>query len=461
MININKKSVEFMTQSDLRDYNDRTVNYEYKDLPFGMMNMILSQNFKRPLASMKTFGNDNVLIIDGGGKNIIEYYTIPNLLQMNSSYVVADPEGYVHKTVGKLLANNGYKVKILNFMDTESSDQYNPLNYILYDINDIVDCLFKNYGENAAREEDFTRMAERLLLTACILYLKYHCKDEKKVNLSSVADMLKIPSGMTDKIQMTPLDKLFADIPDDSLAYKYYDCFKKQVKDEWEAYYESCNKKLEIFSSCEIENLMRKDTLELNKMGEEKTALFVIFPKNNPYKCITSMLYTQIWNVLLHEGEKRYDAENSSKLEIPVQIMMNNLSDLGYIQRFICYKYNVSFAVSIQSIGQLIDTVGEEMYKPFVHNFHTIIYSQSRDYNTVEFFAEILEKTFSDWDTKMTNKEKKKHVKLLDQLFNLSPEMCIVDSDCNNYNYRSKLKPILDYKYDVKTHPKYHLIEEK
>lgn len=112
-----------MTQSDLRDYNDRTVNYEYKDLPFGMMNMILSQNFKRPLASMKTFGNDNVLIIDGDGKNIIEYYTIPNLLQMNSSYVVADPEGYVHKTVGKLLADNGYKVKILNFMDTESSDQ--------------------------------------------------------------------------------------------------------------------------------------------------------------------------------------------------------------------------------------------------------------------------------------------------------------------------------------------------
>lgn len=459
-----KNNVKFLTQSALEDYNERTVNVEYEDLPFGMMNMILSQNFKRPLASRKTIGNDNVLIVDGDGKNIDEYYTIPNLLQMNSSYVVADPEGHIYEAVGKALENNGYKVKVLNFIDMDHSDKYNPMSYILSEgreVHDLVNCFFKNYDKNNAidSEEDSQENTEHILYMACVLYLKFHCTDEQKVNLASVSDMLKLPSDFTNNSKMSPLDKVFEKLPGDSIAYEYYACFKRKAGMEWKAYYKSCADKLNIFSSPKIASMMQKDTLELNKMGKEKTALFVIFPKDNPYKCITSMLYKQIWNVLLYEGEKRYDATNSSRLKIPVQIMMNNLSSLGYLQRFItssfafCHKYNISFTVSIQSIGQLIDAVGKEMYKPFVYNFYTVMYSQSRDYDTVEFFAEILEKTFSDWDAQMKNKRKTKHVKLLDQLFNLPPEMCIIDSRCKNS------KPILDYKYDLKTHPKYNIIE--
>ena len=468
----------FMTQKDLADYREK---YFIKDPPPVVtdkpiafhwpedekkysQNMIMSQHFTRPINSRRLTGNNNVLVVGGAGTGKSRFFMKPNVLQMNASYVITDPSGEMIKSLGKPLRDHGYRVKVFNITNMQKSNTYNPLMYIRDEagVNMVIECLISNTtkGKGGGDNEFFVN-AEKLLYAACIFYLIDFCQDDTKKNFAGVINMINASHVDENNANAkSPLDKLFDALPRTSLAWKYYNSFKQAAGKTLKSIIISCVTRLQPFLTPQVVNLTKTDELELQNIGNEKTALFIITPQaDRTYSFLASMLYCQLFETLYHVAEEQLASGGSEQLHIPVRCLMDEFANIGTVPEFpsrlaTMRKYNISAAVILQDTSQ-IEAMYKDEWKTIVGNCSTIIFLGSQEPNTLKYFSDMLGKQTirvqsESQQTKGNSRSYQRtgrEVMTPDELGRMDPKKCIV--------YTYGFNPVLDDKYHYEEHPYY------
>lgn len=432
-------------------------------------NMIMSNKFCRPINSRRIIGNNNVLIVGGAGTGKSRFFIKPNVLQMNASYVITDPSGEMIKSLGKVLKDHGYKIKIFNISDMAHSNCYNPMVYIRDEagVNMLIECLINNTtkGETAGDNQFFVD-AEKLLYSACIFYLKDYCYDDSKKNFAGVMSMINASSvNELDPTAKSPLDELFDKLPKSSLAWKYYKAFKQAAGKTLKSIIISCVTRLQPFLTPQVANLTSSDNIELGKLGDEKTALFIITPQaDRTYSFLASMLYSQLFETLYYLGEQQMVNTGSEQMKVPVRCMMDEFANIGEVPEFpsklaTMRKYNISAAIVLQDIAQ-IEAMYEDNWKTLVGNCSTIIFLGTQEPNTLKYFSDMLGKMTirTRSDGLSTNAKSGKggsqnyqntgrEVMTPDELGRMPSDECIV--------FTQNKRPVRDKKYIYENHPYY------
>lgn len=432
-------------------------------------NMIMSNKFCRPINSRRIIGNNNVLIVGGAGTGKSRYFIKPNVLQMNASYVITDPSGEMIKSLGKVLKDHGYKIKVFNISDMGHSNCYNPMEYIRDEagVNMLIECLINNTTKGeAGGDNQFFVDAEKLLYSACIFYLKDFCYDDSKKNFAGVMSMINASSvNELDPTAKSPLDELFDKLPKSSLAWKYYKAFKQAAGKTLKSIIISCVTRLQPFLTPQVANLTSTDNIELGKLGEEKTALFIITPQaDRTYSFLASMLYSQLFETLYFIGEQQMVRTGSEQMNIPVRCMMDEFANIGEVPEFpsklaTMRKYNISASIVLQDIAQ-IEAMYEDNWKTLVGNCSTIIFLGTQEPNTLKYFSDMLGKMTIRTRSDGINKNAKtggggsqnyqntgREVMTPDELGRLPADECIV--------FTQNRRPVRDKKYKYEQHPYY------
>lgn len=471
----------FMNKKERAEYKSKYIypdpppikNYPIKDEDWSTQqnnyskNMIMSDTFCRPINSRELIGNNNVLIVGGAGTGKSRFEIKPNLLQMNASYVITDPSGEMIYSLGKVLRDNGYKIRIFNISDMKHSNCYNPIKYIRDEagVNMVIQCLINNTtkGEGGGDNQFFVD-AEKLLYSACLFYLIDFCNDESKKNFAGVMDMIN-SSNVDEKNPnaKSPLDQLFDKLPKASLARKFYTAFKQAAGKTLKSIIISCVTRLQPFMTPQVANLTRTDDLYLEKMGDEKTALFIITPQaDRTYSFLASMLYSQLFETLYHVGEQQKANGGSEQLKIPVRCMMDEFANIGEVPEFpsklsTMRKYNISATIVLQDIAQ-IESMYKDDWKTLVGNCATKVFLGSPEPDTLKWFSEQLGKmtvrsrsnSFSEGGKGGSNKSYQytsREVMTADELGRMPSNECII--------YTQNMRSVRDKKYRYERHPYY------
>lgn len=465
-------SARFMTNKEIKEYTKENIeelsSEEANDIKKEIPSMIMSNKFRRPMNSRKLIGNNNVLVVGGAGTGKSRFFIKPNVLQMNASYVITDPSGEMIFSLGRVLQEGGYKIKIFNIADMAYSNCYNPLAYIRDEagVNMLIDCFIKNTTTDGSKGDEFFTNAEKLLYSACIFYLKDHCTDESKKNFSSVINMVN--SSAVDENnpnEKSPLDKLFDQLPKDSLAWKNYKAFKQAAGRTLKSIIISCVTRLRPFLTPQVANITKTDNLELEKMGDEKTALFIITPQaDRTYAFLASMLYSQLFETLYYKCEQQKKQGGSEQLKIPVRCLMDEFANIGEVPEFpsklaTMRKYNISASIILQDISQ-IEAMYKEEWKTLVGNCSTIVFLGTQEPNTLKYFSDMLGKATVKNSGRGINHGSKssssqninnagRELRFADELGRMHSKKCIV--------FTQNMHPVEDLKYRYERHARYKL----
>ena len=293
--------------SDFKKFSKKYEDNNNKD-----NNILLTENIHLSMNSSVTRRNNNVLVVGGSGSGKTRFMIKPNIMQANCSFVVTDPKGEILETQGEMLKKNGYKIKVFNLTDMEHSNSYNPFKYIRDDngVMMLINCLIKNTNNGQKGGDPFWEKSETALLQALIFYLKDNKDlDEDCKNFTNVMKLLRAAEvNENDPNAKSPLDLIFEKVESNdpnSLAVKQYKTFKMGAGKTLKSILISCAVRLTVFNLPSIEDLTMKDDLELEKMGDEKTALFVVIPAaDDTYNFLVSMMYSQLFETLYYRAEK-------------------------------------------------------------------------------------------------------------------------------------------------------------
>ena len=274
--------------------------------------------------------NKNILVIGGSGSGKTRFFVKPNLMQMHSSYVVTDPKGTVLVECGKMLLKNGYKVKVLNTINFKKSMHYNPFAYIRSekDILKLVNTIIVNTkGEGQQSGEDFWVKAEKLYYTALIGYIWYECVEEEQ-NFTTLLDMINASEAREDDEEFkNPVDLMFDELEErepDHFAVKQYKKYKLAAGKTAKSILISCGARLAPFDIKELRDLTSYDELELDMLGDEKTALFVIISDtDDTFNFIVSIMYTQLFNLLCDRADDVYNG----RLPVHVRCLLDEFAN--------------------------------------------------------------------------------------------------------------------------------------
>lgn len=461
---IEKFRKEVMAPEPEPQISDKVIPYDPEhDKEMYSQNMIMSNRFSRPMKTRKLKGNNNVCVIGGSGMGKSRFFIKPNILQMNASFVITDPSGEMVFAMGNVLLNHGYKIKIFNLTDMKYSNTYNPLNYIRDEagVKMVVECLIENTSGKGKKGDEFFENAEKLLYSACIFYLLDFCQDAGKKNFAHVMDMINA-SKVDENNSKTEseVDKLFNQLPVDSLAYKYYRAFKQAAGKTLMSILISCVTRLQPFLIPQVINLTSSDTLDLGKLGEEKTALFIITPQaDNTYSFLATMLYSQLFETLYYQGEQKKLNTGSEELTIPVRCLMDEFANTAGIPEFdkklaTMRKYNISATIMLQGLAQL-KTLFKDEWPSILSNCSTVVNLGTNEPDTIEYVMKQLgEKTIR---TKSENLNKSgssqgysrkgRSVMTAFELSTMPDDECIVLTTGH--------RPVRDKKYEYMNHPYY------
>ena len=398
---------------------------------------------------------NNVLVVGDAGsgksRNVIE----PNILQMSSSYVISDTNGNYYKKYSKLLKENGYKIRVLDFynFDDTISNLYNPFKYLTDNdsIESLVDCLFAWQNSKQKKHEDtFFEICEQLLFSACIHYLIEFCTKENKINFAGLRDLISsLAEYENDTDEKSIGEKLFETLPTDSITYIIYEKFRKSVGKCFKGRTISAIIRLNIFTIPKVASLTNTDNVELDKLGDEKTALFIITaPSSNTYSFLSAILYSQIFETLKNTVMTR-----KKQLAVPVKCMMDEFANVCFIpdlavKLMIMKKYNISCVIVVQSLEQLMTVYdnGQEI----ADCCKTHIFLGSNESKTLEYFTDKVKQSQTNTKSGFIFKIKFKRDKVLNELRFLPSDECIV--------FMPDQKPIKDKKYNLEHHPNYKKI---
>lgn len=305
--------------------------------------------------------NKNVVVIGGSGSGKTRFFVKPNLMQLHSSYVLTDPKGTVLIECGKLLQRGGYKIKVLNTINFKKSMRYNPFVYIRSekDVLKVVNTLIVNTkGEGEKSAEDFWVKAERLLYCALIGYIWYEAPAEE-MNFTTLLELINASEAREDDEEyQSPVDLLFADLEErspDHFAVKQYKKYKLAAGKTAKSILISCGARLAPFDIEELRELMSYDELELDTLGDRKTALFLIMSDtDDTFNFVIAILQSQLFNLLCDKADDEYNG----KLPIHVRFLLDEFANIGQIPRFdkliaTIRSREMSASIILQSQSQL------------------------------------------------------------------------------------------------------------
>lgn len=437
-------------------------------------NILLTQTERltmngRP-ANPKYARNKNVLVIGGSGSGKTRFYVKPNLMQMHSSYCVTDPKGTIVIECGKMLEDNGYEIKILNTINFKKSMKYNPFAYIRSekDILKLVQTIIANTkGEGEKAGEDFWVKAEKLYYTALIGYIFYEAPREEK-NFATLLDMIDASEVREDdETYMNPIDRLFEALEKKEpthFAVKQYKKYKLAAGKTAKSILISCGARLAPFDIRELRELMSEDELELDTLGDRKTALFVIISDtDDTFNFVVSIMYSQLFNLLCDKADDVY----GGRLPVHVRCLLDEFANIGLIPKFekliaTIRSREISASIILQAQSQL-KAIYKDNADTIVGNCDSTLFLGGKEKTTLKELSETLGKETIDlYNTSETRSNQKSfglnYQKTGKELMS-QDEITVMDGGKCIFQLRG-VRPFLSDKYDITKHKNYKLLED-
>ena len=437
-------------------------------------NILLTQTERltmngRP-ANPKYARNKNVLVIGGSGSGKTRFYVKPNLMQMHSSYCVTDPKGTIVIECGKMLEDNGYEIKILNTINFKKSMKYNPFAYLRSEKDrlKLVQTIIANTkGEGEKAGEDFWVKAEKLYYTALIGYIFYEAPREEK-NFATLLDMIDASEVREDdETYMNPIDRLFEALEKKEpthFAVKQYKKYKLAAGKTAKSILISCGARLAPFDIQELRDLMKEDELELDTLGDRKTALFVIISDtDDTFNFVVSIMYSQLFNLLCDKADDEY----GGRLPVHVRCLLDEFANIGLIPKFekliaTIRSRESSASIILQAQSQL-KAIYKDNADTIVGNCDSTLFLGGKEKTTLKELSETLGKETIDlYNTSETRSNansyglnyQKTGKELMSQ-----DEITVMDGSKCIFQLRG-VRPFLSDKFDITKHKNYKLLED-
>ena len=414
--------------------------------------------------------NKNVLVIGGSGSGKTRFFVKPNLMQMTTSYCVTDPKGTILVECGKMLQKGGYKIRSLNTINFKKSMHYNPFAYIRSekDILKLVNVIIANTkGDGEKSGEDFWVKAERLLYCALIGYIYYEAPEEEK-NFITLLDLINASEAREDdENYKSPVDMLFdrlAEREPEHFAVKQYVKFKQAAGKTLKSILISCGARLAPFDIKELRDLMEYDELELDTLGDEKTALFVIISDtDDTFNFVVAIMYSQLFNLLCDKADNEY----GGRLPVHVRCLLDEFSNIGQIPKFeklisTIRSREISACIILQAQSQL-KAIYKDNADTIIGNCDTTLFLGGKEKSTLKELSETLGKeTIDMYNTSETRSNQNSYgtnyQKLGKELMS-QDELSVMDGGKCILQLRG-VRPFLSDKYDITKHPRYKMLSD-
>jgi len=417
----------------------------------------------------KNARNKNVLVVGGSGSGKTRFWLKPNLLQCHSSYVVTDPKGTIVLECGNAMLKNGYKVKILNTINFKKSMHYNPFAYVHSekDILKLVTTLMTNTKGEGSGGDPFWEKSERLLLTALIAYLHYEAPVEEQ-NFATLLEMLNTMQVLEDDEEyQNPVDLLFEELAKkkpNSFAGRQYKLYKLAAGKTAKSILISCGARLAPFDIQELRDLTMYDELELDKLGDRKTALFLIMSDtDSTFNFLISMIYTQLFNLLCDKADDVY----GGKLPIHVRCLIDECANIGQIPNLeklvaTIRSREISACLVLQARSQL-KAIYKDNADTIVGNMDSQIFLGGSEPTTLKDLSEMLGKetidAFNTSDTRGNSPSYGTTFQKMGHELLSRDELAVLDGGKCILQLRG-VRPFLSDKYDLTQHPNYELTSD-
>ena len=417
----------------------------------------------------KNARNKNVLIVGGSGSGKTRFWLKPNLLQMHSSYVVTDPKGSIVVECGNALLKNGYKLKILNTINFSKSMHYNPFAYVHSekDVLKLVTTLMTNTKGEGSGGDPFWEKSERLLLTALIAYLHYEAPVEEQ-NFATLLEMLNTMQVLEDDEEyQNPVDLLFEELAKkkpNSFAGRQYKLYKLAAGKTAKSILISCGARLAPFDIQELRDLTMYDELQLDTLGDKKTALFLIMSDtDSTFNFLISMVYTQLFNLLCDKADDVY----GGKLPIHVRCLIDECANIGQIPNLeklvaTIRSREISACLVLQAKSQL-KAIYKDNADTIIGNMDSQIFLGGSEPGTLKDLSEILGKetidSFNTSDTRGNSPSYGTSFQKLGHELLSRDELAVLDGGKCILQLRG-VRPFLSDKYDLTQHPNYELTSD-
>ena len=437
-------------------------------------NVLLTQTERLMMSSRpkqpKYARNKNILVIGGSGSGKTRFFVKPNLMQMHSSYVVTDPKGTVLIECGKLLQRGGYKIKVLNTINFKKSMKYNPFAYLRSekDILKLVNTIIANTkGDGEKSGEDFWVKAEKLYYTALIGYIWYEAPDEEK-NFTTLLEMINASEAREDDEDFkNPVDLMFERLEEkdpEHFAVKQYRKYKLAAGKTAKSILISCGARLSPFDIKELRELMETDEMELDTIGDRKTALFVIISDtDDTFNFVVSILYTQLFNLLCDKADDEY----GGRLPVHVRCLLDEFANIGQIPKFekliaTIRSREISASIILQSQSQL-KAIYKDNADTIVGNCDTTLFLGGKEKTTLKEMSEILGKeTIDSFNTSENRGREVSHglnYQKLGKELMTQDEIAVMDGGKCILQLRG-VRPFFSDKFDITKHPKYKYLSD-
>jgi type IV secretion system protein VirD4 len=437
-------------------------------------NLLLTQTERITMNSRpknpKYARNKNVLVVGGSGSGKTRFFVKPNLMQMHSSYVVTDPKGSLLHETGKMLEQNGYEIKTLNTINFKKSMKYNPFAYIRSekDILKLVEALIANTkGSGEKAGEDFWVKAEKLYYTALIGYIYYESPKEEQ-NFTTLLAMIDASEVREEDEEFkNAVDYMFDALEEknpDHFAVKQYRKYKLAAGKTAKSILISCGARLAPFDIKELRDLMSEDEMELDTIGDRKTALFVIISDtDDTFNFVVSLMYSQLFNQLCDKADDVY----GGRLPVHVRCLLDEFANIGLIPKFekliaTIRSREISACIILQAQSQL-KAIYKDNADTIIGNCDTTLFLGGKEAGTLKEISETLGKETIDlYNTSETRSNQKsfgmnyqklgKELMSKDELFVMDGGKCIMQL--------RGVRPFLSEKFDITKHKNYKLLED-
>lgn len=440
----------------------RAVNKKYCQTPKSE-NKLMTQNVSIGLNAKKHRRNLNTLVCGGSGAGKTRFYCKPNLMQCNTSFVILDPKGEIVRDVGKLLEAKGYEIKVLDLISMEKSHCYNPFVYLRSDndIQRLVTNLFKSTTPKGSQSNDpFWDTAASMLLLALVFYLHYEAPEDEQ-NFAMIMEMLRAGAiEDEEEPRPSPLDNLFSELEyenPDHIALKYYHSYHSGSAKTLKSIQITLAARLEKFNLESLASLTSTDELELETLGEKKTALFALIPDNDTsFNFLVSILYTQLFQQLFYSA----DHIHGGSLPIPVHFLMDEFANVSLPDDFdkilsVMRSRSVSVSIILQNLAQL-KALFEKQWESIIGNCDEFLYLGGNEQSTHKYVSELLGKSTIDTNTYGKSEGRSGSYSTNYQISGrelLTPdEVRMLDNRYAILFIRGE-RPVLDFKYDILKHP--------
>ena len=452
-------SARWGTAADIAPYMDKDF---FQNIPMTQTERItMASRPKQP----KYARNKNILVIGGSGSGKTRFFCKPSLLQAHSSYVCTDPKGTLLPEIGTFLERKKYRIKCLNLINFRKSMKYNPLAYIRSekDILKLVNALIMNTkGEGEKSSEDFWVKAERLYYSALIGYIWYEATEEEK-NFITLLDLINASEAREDdETYQSPVDLLFSQLEErepDHFAVKQYRKFKMAAGKTLKSILISCGARLAPFDIKELRDLMAYDELELDTLGDQKTALFVILSDtDSTFNFVAALMYSQLFNLLCDKADDFY----GGRLPVHVRLILDEFANIGQIPNFdkliaTIRSREISASIILQSQSQL-KTIYKDAADTIVGNCDSTLFLGGKEKSTLKEISELLGKETIDLYNQSENRGSQvshglSYQKLGKELMT-QDELAVMDGGKCIFMLRG-VRPFLSDKYDLTRHPNY------